>query len=147
MSAIGVALRLFAIADASIEETIGVRLRPIHDAQGDILPRATYQHISSLPDECLHGDGGHTHDRIQYNVFDTDNENAHRIAKRLRAVLLDAFGTLPIDTQPTPATLYVTGVATAGGVRDAASVAPTDASDDWLHGATFDLMVSYNPSV
>ncbi|WP_339739223.1 hypothetical protein [uncultured Maricaulis sp.] len=146
MSQAGVALRLHAIGHSPITDLIGERFRPIHDAQGDDFPRVTYQQISCLPDEGLHGDAGHETVRLQFNIYDNDSTRAHRISRLVRKRLLTAFGTLPIDNEPEPATIYVTGVSTAGGIRDAHTAAPADKSEQWLHGATFDLMVSYNPS-
>lgn len=142
---IGTALRLYATADADVAAAIGDRLTPGHQPQGEQAPAATYQTITGTPAEHLGGDAGHTTDRIQFDVYGEDPDVVSAAAKKIRKRLLTAFGSLPADETDTPETLYVTGVTTAGGVRNPSTTSPTDASDRWLHRASFDLEVGYNP--
>ncbi|TWU67307.1 hypothetical protein V7x_28810 [Crateriforma conspicua] len=147
MSQIGSALRTFALSSSAIDDAIGDRMSPGHRPQGEPGDGAavTYQIITSTPDESLTGDARHETARIQFDVYDNDEDNADAVARQLRLRLLQAFGTLPVSDADDAAELFVTGVSTAGGVRHSSNQAPIDASDDWLYRVGFDLTVSFNP--
>ena len=150
MSEATAALRLFALADPDIVELVGDRIRPSSMHQADILPCVCVTTISSDPDESLLGDAGHQNDRIQFDVFAATDAGAHRLARLLRLRWLAAYGILETDIatvdDPDPPAISVTGVSTAGGIRDIPADAPIDGSDDWQYRSSFDLFVSFNPS-
>ena len=143
---IGTALTIYALADADIADAIADRMSPQFRPQDTATPAATCQVITSSPDEALDGDIGHQTDRIQFDLYGDDSDELDRIARRLRLRLLTASGDLPIDETDTPATLWVTGVSTAGGIRQASTSNPLDASDSWQFRVSFDLHVSYHPA-
>lgn len=149
MSEATTALRLFALEDSDLAVKLGDRFRPMNMAQLDALPCATYETISSVPDEALDGDVDHTTDRVQFDVYATDADEARATARRLRAVLLDAYGRLDADLAtdevPDPPTVIITGMSTAGGLRDFPPESPVDGSDGWRYRCSFDLFVSFNP--
>lgn len=144
MSQAATALRLYALADLIISGQLSDRFRPSVAAQRDLLPYATYQTISSLPDEALDGDVGHQNDRIQFDVLAASHDQAHAIARRLRGRMMDAYGRMPFDD--TAARVIITGMETAGGIRDMPADSPVDGSDNWQYHTSFDLFVSFNPS-
>lgn len=144
MSAIGTALRSFALDNEYLADQLGPRLRPVHLEQGDEdeAVSATYLTISDTPDECLTGEVGHTQSRIQYDVYANDEQLAERVARRLRQRILLAFGELTADDDET---IYCTGISTASGIRDLSALTPDDGGPDWKHRISFDLYVGYNP--
>lgn len=148
MSEGAVALRLFALDDTLLAAKLGDRLRPSALAQRDVTPFVTYDVISSDADEALDGDMQHQTDRIQFDVYSTDEAEGRSIARRLRGVLFDANGTLPADVAsidvPEPPTVHITGIGTAAMLRDMPPESPTDGNDSWRYRCSFDLLVSYS---
>lgn len=144
MSQAAAALRLYALSDLILSEKLGDRFRPSVSAQRDVLPYATYQSISSSPDEALDGDMLHQNDRLQFDIFATSHDDAHAIARRLRGVMMDAYGRLAFDG--TLARVIIDGIGTAGGIRDMPADSPVDGSDNWQYHASFDLFVSFTPA-
>ncbi len=149
MSSATTALRLFALEDDDLVAVIGDRLRPMNMAQLDELPSAIFETISSVPDEALDGDMDHTTDRVQYDVFDSDPDRCYAIARRMRGVMLDAYGVLPADLatadNPDPPVCVITGMSTVSGIRNYPPESPVDGSDVWRYRCSFDLLVSFNP--
>lgn len=145
MSEATTALRLFALEDPILAGQLGDRIRPMNLAQLDVMPCATYETISSVPDEALDGDMEHTTDRVQFDVYANDADVARATARRLRAIMLDAYGILPTDVTPQPPVVVITGVSTASGLRDYPPESPVDGGDRWRYRSSFDLLVSFNP--
>jgi hypothetical protein len=149
MSSATTALRLFALEDNDLASMLVDRLRPMNMAQLDEMPCAIFETIDSVPDEALDGDMSHQTDRVQYDVFDSDPDRCYAIARRLRGVMLDAYGILPADLatedNPDPPVCVITGMSTAGGIRDYPPESPIDGSDVWRYRRSFDLLVSFNP--
>ncbi len=148
MSEGATALRMLALDDSILAAKLDERLRPSALAQRDVMPFATYEVISADADEALDGDMHHQTDRIQFDVYAAEADESRAIARRLRGVLLDAYGTLPADYAsidvPDPPNVHIDGVTTAAMLRDMPPESPTDGNDSWRYRCSFDLLVSYS---